>query len=188
MVSVVGVFGHLALRFLVERHVVREGLGAADLDAAEGSLGVERPALFVLAVVAVFAAPGVLHDPKACAVLVVAPADALDRMASFRSTLACLRFVDAGSDVEQMFVDGYADCHRALLNQVGLDLCGSSQSVDVPELARAAHFFGFEIVVVVESAPARGPGVVSASAAKWVRCSVVGVDAEFAFRLNLVAE
>lgn len=188
MVSVVGVFGHLALRFLVERHVVGEGLGAADLDAAEGSLGVEGPALLVLAVIAECAAPGVLHYPEALAVLIVAPADALDCMASFRSTLACLRLVDAGSDVEEMFVDGYADCHRALLNQVGLDLCGCGQSVDVSELARAAHFFRFEVVVVVESAPARGPGVVSASAAEWVRCSVVGVDAEFAFRLNLVAE
>lgn len=189
MVSVVGVFGHLALRFLVERHVVREGLGAADLDAAKGSLGVERPALFVLAVVSECAAPGVLHDPESLAVLVVAPADALDSMASFRSTLACLRLVDAGSDVEKMFVDGYADCHRALLDQVGLDLCGGGQSVDVPELARAAHFFGFEFAVaVVESAPARGPGVVSASAAERVREAVVGVDAEFAFRLNLVAE
>lgn len=106
MVTVVGVFGHLALRFLVERHVVREGLGAADLDAAEGSFGVERPALFVLAVVAECAAPGVLHDPETLAVLVVAPADALDRMASFRSTLIAVATTEAAS-IEQQSAQRY---------------------------------------------------------------------------------
>jgi len=75
VVAVVGVLGHLALGFLVVRHVVGEAwVAPVQNDALELRFPVELPTLLELARVAPVAAPGVLHDPEAFAVFVVAPA------------------------------------------------------------------------------------------------------------------
>lgn len=153
VVAVVGVFGHFALGFFVVRHVVGEaGREAVDLDALELRLRVELPALLEVARVAPVASPGVLHDPEADAVLVVAPAHARDRVPA-RVALARLRLLDFGPDRVHVLVDRHADDHRAVALDVRLDLGCLRESQDFASLAAAAHFFGLEGRSVLQSAP-----------------------------------
>lgn len=177
VVAVVRVFGHLALRFFVLRHVVDEVAAAVDLESLEGRLRVERPALFELAGIAPVATPRVLHDPEACAVLVVAPAEAFDRVAAGRSTLVCRRFVDSGADAVHLRLDGHADGHRPGFNQVGLDLGGCGQRHVFGALAATAHFFRVEVIVVLQSAPLHLSVLNRTSISLRVCRAVVGVGA-----------
>jgi len=177
VVAVVGVLGHLALGFLVVRHVVLKVGFAVDLDHLEGRLRVEGPALLELARVAPVAAPGVLHDPEAYAVLVLAPAEALDGVAAGRVALVRGRLVDARADAVHLRLDGHADDHGAELHQVGLDLGGGGKRGDLGLLAAAAHLVRLEVVVVLEPTPVQLLVVDRAAVAVRVGGAVVGVGA-----------
>lgn len=73
----------------------------------------------------------------------MAPADAFDRMPSW-VTLVCFGSVDSGANVLELILHRHADRHRAVFDQLGLDLSCSLQidlsRVSIAALAPTTHF------------------------------------------------